>query len=215
MPSIQETEEYDPLDYANLARSCVVQLLSQPIHPLPLQRRFRGAGVYALFYTGGFPPYTPVRSDPSNPIQPIYVGKAEPTGARKGAASGSATRGTELYSRLRQHVRSIAAVENLRVEDFLCRYLVVVPLWIRMVERFLIEDRRPPWNGVLDGFGLHDPGRGRSPEVSWWDAMHPDRPARLNWKANIQRTRTVEDAARELEAWLTSPTRPVIVHEDE
>lgn len=200
----ERATEYDPLDYANLARSCVLELLKQPLYSLPLSRRFRGAGVYALFYTGEFEPYSEYRvAEQADATRPIYVGKAEPSGARMGAASGQATRGNELYNRIRQHTRSLGAVNNLRAEDFLCRYLVVVPLWIRMVERFLIEDRQPPWNGCLDGFGLHDPGKGRSPEVSWWDAMHPGRPTGLRWKADIQYTRDEKAAERWLREWLS------------
>lgn len=161
--NLPQLPEYDPLDYANLGRSCVVELLNQPVHELPLAQPFRGAGVYALYYTGDFAPYAPIRSDFDDPRQPIYVGKADPAGARKGARTAGAAARSELWGRIANHVRSIQAVENLRLEDFRCRYLVVVPLWIRMVERFLIEQQRPIWNGLLDGFGLHDPGGARSP----------------------------------------------------
>lgn len=211
------SSEYDPLDYVNLARSCVLELLRQPVLELPLRRSFRGAGVYALFYAGDFPPYAPFGSmDQEEFMRPIYVGKAEPSGSRMGAASGEATRGNELYRRIQQHIRSIGAVGNLQIDDFRCRYLVVVPLWIRMVERFLVEDRRPPWNGCLDGFGLHDPGRGRSPVVSWWDAMHPGRPRALGWKANVQFSRDQQAAERRLREWLALPQerRPVAIDLD-
>ena len=204
---------YDPLDYANLAQSCVLKLMEQPAHRLPLARPFRGAGVYALFYTGDFPPYAPVRSPDAT--RPIYVGKADPAGGRKGAATGAAALRSELYGRVVDHSTSIGAVSNLRIEDFLCRYLVVVPLWIRMVERFLIEEHRPVWNGCLDGFGLHDPGAGRGPVVSWWDAMHPDRPTALGWRATVRRTRSVADAEARLRQWLALPTPPVTIEDDD
>jgi hypothetical protein len=74
-----------------------------------------------------------------------------------------------------------------------------------MAERLLIERYRPIWNVCLDGFGLNDPGRERSPVVSWWDAMHPDRPAALGWKARIQRIRTVDDAAVQLNLCMKAP----------
>jgi hypothetical protein len=168
--------------------------------------------VYAIYYRGSFVPYQPVRSEDFT--QPIYVGKAEPAGGRKGTQTGAATGGAELYGRLSEHAISIEAVQNLNLDDFVCRHLVVIPLWIRIVERFLIEEFRPIWNGCLDGFGIHDPGGRRSPIISWWDAMHPGRPEALNWKAAFRRTRTLEDASRRVDQWLVEPVRPVFIEED-
>jgi len=209
--------EYDPLDYSSLARSCLVQLELQPMYRLPLSIAFNGAGVYALYYAGSFEPYSEYTPPEGQaPVRPIYAGKAEPAGARKGAASGAATRGQELLSRLRQHAKSLESVENLKASEFRCRFLVVVPLWIRMVERFLIEQTRPPWNGPLEGFGIHDPGKNRNPDVSWWDAMHPGRPAQLKWKAMIQFTRSQQDAQNRLHEWLAKPEEArEIVMDDE
>ncbi len=72
----------------------------------------------------------------------------------------------------------------------------------------------PISNGPLDGFGLNDPGRERSPVVSWWDAMHPDRPAALGWKARIQRTRTLDEAIVRMQDWLVAPTAPTVSEDD-
>ncbi len=67
-------------------------------------------------------------------------------------------------------VASIEAAENLSIGDFQCRHLTVEPLWITMAERFLIEHYQPPWNVCIEGFGLHDPARGRHQgETPWWD----------------------------------------------
>jgi hypothetical protein len=107
--------------------------------------------------------------------------------------------------RVAKHTLSINSVSNLRIEDFLCRFLVVTPVWITMAERLLIERYRPIWNVCLDGFGLNDPGGTRSGSVSWWDAMHPDRPAARRWKARIQRTRSVDDAVAHLEQCMQAP----------
>ena len=42
-----------------------------------------------------------------------------------------------------------------------------------MAERFLIEHFRPIWNVVLDGFGNHDPGKGRTAmKRPRWDSSH-------------------------------------------
>lgn len=196
--------EFDPLDYANLTQNCVRELMSRDTHRLPLGDRFRGAGVYALFYAGDFPPYAAVRS--TEALSPIYVGSAVPEGTRKGrTAPALHARGTNLYDRIREHTGSIrAAATTLRVEDFRCRFLVVRPLWITMVERFLIDHYQPAWNVCLDGFGLHPVGSGRiAGVVSWWDAMHPGRP----WAARVRLTRTQADAEEHLRRCLGARRR--------
>lgn len=188
--------EFDPLDYGNLTLNCVRELMSRPTRHLPLTAEFSGAGVYALFYRGDFAPYTPVKSPDAE--WPIYVGSAVPQGTRKGGpAPAIHTRGRYLYTRIQQHARSIQyATTTLDVDDFLCRFLVVTPLWITMVERFLINHYQPIWNVCLDGFGLHDPGRGRHQgEIPWWDALHPGRP----WAIRLRQTRTSQDAETRLQ----------------
>jgi hypothetical protein len=209
--------EYNPLDYENLAKNCAEELMRRDPCSLPLQTKFTGAGVYALFYTGDFAPYAPIRSPDAG--QPIYVGKAVLKGGRKGVAPTAGARvggtGGGIYSRVAKHVRSITSVNNLRIEDFHCRFLVVTPVWITMAERLLIERYRPIWNVCLDGFGLNDPGKERSPIVSWWDAMHPDRPTARGWKARIQRTRTVGDAIAHLQHCLQAPPALNLEERDE
>ncbi len=189
---------YNPLDYENLTRNLVRELMSRGPFKLPLDKPFGGPGVYALFYRGNLPLYAPVCSP--NATVPIYVGKAVPPGARKG---GEAT--TEntpsLYRRLREHSESIGTAKNLRIEDFRCRYMVVVPLWITMSERFLIEYYKPVWNVCIEGFGIHDPGSGRhAGEISWWDALHPGRP----WAESLKRTRMAADAEKRLTSFFAS-----------
>ena len=108
---------------------------------------------------------------------PIYVGKAIPTGGRKGGPDGGLSTGTELYRRLQDHAKSVEQASNLRLEEFKCRYLVVVPVWITLAERFLIDHYRPVWNTVIDGFGNHPPGAGRKDmRRPRWDVVHPGRP---------------------------------------
>ena len=53
-------EAYDPLSYENIARSVVGALIAREPEPLPPPRPFQGPGVYAIYYTGGFPPYQPI-----------------------------------------------------------------------------------------------------------------------------------------------------------
>lgn len=166
---------FDPLDYGNIAGSVVTALLGRPLLLLGGLAPFSGAGIYALYYVGLLEAYAsiaaPVGSDP------IYVGKAVPSGARKGSAGLPVPSGRTLHSRLGQHGKSIEQAQNLALADFLCRYLVVESVWIRLAERVLVQEFRPVWNSVLDGFGNHAPGKGRrAMRRPRWDIVHPGRP---------------------------------------
>ncbi len=175
-----EPKPYDPLDYGNLTVNLVRELMDRRPVNLPLAERFNGPGVYALFYDGDYEPYAALRS--SDAVRPIYVGKAVPPGARKGGQTPDEA-APVLYNRIRQHANSLHAAINLRVDDFKCRHLVVVPLWITMAERFLVEHYQPCWNVCVEGFGLHDPGKGRIQALCpWWDTLHPGR----RWAAQLQ-----------------------------
>lgn len=189
-----EPEPFDPLDYENIARSVVAALLEQEPGPLPPPARFSGAGVYAIYYHGDFPAYAVPGRDP--PTDPIYVGKAIPAGARKGADADRPATGLDLFRRLCEHASSINAAENLAPDDFTCRCLVVLPVWVPLAERFLISRYTPIWNTVIDGFGNHDPGRGRSGmKRPRWDIVHPGRP----WAARLDPAETAEEILDELD----------------
>lgn len=174
---------YNPLDKRNLGASVAREMLASEAHPLPPES-FIGAGVYALYYRGDFAPYrklAAINADAWN--VPIYVGKAVPAGARKGGLGISVDHGFALENRLNDHRDSIEAAVNLNVEDFACRFLVVDDIWIPLTESLLIERFRPLWNWCLDGFGNHDPGRGRHQQQrSPWDCVHPGR----EWAARLQ-----------------------------
>jgi hypothetical protein len=102
-----------------------------------------------------------------------------------------------LYNRLVQHAKSIQQAENLRLEDFRCRYLVVVPVWIELAERFLIEHYRPAWNTVIDGFGNHAPGAGRKDmKRPRWDILHPGR----GWATRLRSAETPARIIAELKS---------------
>jgi hypothetical protein len=195
--------EYNPLDYTNLTRNCVEQLMRRGPFDLPLGRGFPGAGVYALFYRGDAKIYAKIRSPDAT--WPIYVGKAVPPGARKGGAASSGAHA--LHDRLTEHTKSIEAATNLAIADFTCRYLVVTPLWITMAERFLVEHFKPVWNLCIEGFGNHDPGSGRHQgEIAWWDTLHSGRA----WAKKLRQTRRVEDAKSHLSTFFkTYEKRPL------
>ena len=146
--------------------------------PLPPGKKFLGAGIYAIYYTGRFKPYRRVAEQNRNNKfeQPIYVGKAVPPGARKGGFGLSTAPGPALFKRLNEHKSSIAAAENLKVGDFFCRYLVSDDIWIPLGESLLNESFQPLWNILIEGFGIHTPGKGRKKQVrSKWDTLHPGR----------------------------------------
>jgi len=188
-------QAFDPLDYGNLAKSVVQALLDGPEVPLPLDETFDGVGVYAIYYRGDFPAYSSLAK--IDPFPPIYVGKASPSGARKGTRKQQRPR--ELYQRLNQHVKSIDQTENLRVVDFTCRYLVVVPVWITLAERFLVEHYKPVWNVIVDGFGNHDPGAGRrAMKRPQWDILHPGRP----WAARLGSEESFEEILQKVQDFL-------------
>ena len=172
---------YNPLEKENLGKSVAESLIQQVSIPLGSIQRFSGAGIYAIYYKGDFPSYVKMRewNSGENGMQiPIYVGKAVPTGGRKGTIdSDIAGRGTSLFRRLDEHRKSIEQVENLDIKDFLCRYLVVDDIWIPLGESLLIQRHRPLWNSIIDGFGNHDPGSGRHLGARPnWDTIHPGRP---------------------------------------
>jgi hypothetical protein len=176
--------EYNPLDKKNLGVSVADALLAKPLGKLPPEEPFIGAGVYAIYYSGKIPLYKPVslKTGPERQT-PIYVGKAIPAGARKGAVGLDVKTGTVLHSRLAEHAESIRAVKNLDLADFSCRYLVVDDIWIPLGESLLIQMFSPVWNRVLDGFGNHDPGKGRHQgQRPLWDVIHPGR----SWAARLQ-----------------------------
>lgn len=172
------TEPFNPLAMESLAASIVQRLLE--IDPVPLKAvpKFFGAGLYAIYYTGDFPAYKIVRDNNLGDAWalPIYVGKAVPKGSRRGLTVGAGAESDALYRRIREHAGSIRAADNLELDDFFVRWLVVDDIWIPLGETALIRATGPVWNSVLDGFGNHDPGKGRRRgAIPLWDTVHPGR----------------------------------------
>lgn len=169
---------FNPLDKTNLGESVAEAMLQQPVHPLPPPEPFIGAGIYALYYEGDFELYKEIARQNSSGQYgwPIYVGKAVPAGARKGGYGLNADPGQALYRRLSEHAASIDSAENLNLFDFNCRFLVVDDIWIPLAESLLVEMYSPLLNQKIDGFGNHDPGKGRhNQQRSPWDVIHPGR----------------------------------------
>jgi hypothetical protein len=167
----------NPLDRENLGLRIAEALLAVPPQPLPPSKPFIGAGVYAIYYSGPFPLYKKIAAKNTKKkfSLPIYVGKAVPAGTRKGSAPKE-YEGQALYNRLKEHASSIKQAPNLNLADFSCRYLPMEPVWIQLGESLLINMFSPLWNGVIDGFGNHDPGSGRyAQKKSSWDVLHGGR----------------------------------------
>ncbi|MDR0576992.1 MAG: Eco29kI family restriction endonuclease [Candidatus Accumulibacter sp.] len=193
---------FNPLDKDNLGASIAIAMLSGKVHPLGDLTKFGGAGIYALYYNGAFPAYQEIAQRNTNGrfTVPIYVGKAVPAGARKGGGMAAGTIGYPLFNRLSEHAESIRSAVNLNIEDFVCRYLVVEDIWIPLGESLLIARFSPVWNSLIDGFGNHDPGKGRYGGMrSRWDDLHPGR----EWAAKCQdRQESAKDIESDVKTYL-------------
>lgn len=147
------------------------------VYEFPPPFRMNGADVYGLYYLGDYEPYASlVDTNKVDCSKPIYIGKAVLPGNRTGLNGEY----TSLFVRLRQHSRSVKATDNLKVEDFRCRFIFLNDIehdLIGAVETGLIKSLRLLWNSrVVEGFGNHDPGKGRyKQQPSAWDTLHPGR----------------------------------------
>ena len=201
---------FNPLDKTNLGDSVAEALLEQAVSPLPPDQPFIGAGIYALYYEGGLPLYAEVAGQNKGGKYrwPIYVGKAVPAGARKGGYGLGADPGQALFKRLAEHAGSIEVAKNLSLNDFRCRFLVVDDIWIPLAESLLIEMYSPLWNREIDGFGNHDPGKGRAnQQLSPWDVIHPGRP----WACKLRPPANEEHVIRERAAAYITRTKVKIL----
>ena len=203
------SKPYNPLEKANLAKSIVRAILDSTVKPLSETSHLTGAGVYLIYYTGTLSCYEPVASKNRDGKFdcPIYIGKAIPKGGRKGALSeDSSAKGTALRDRLGQHSTSISEAENLQADDFQFRSLVVDDIWIPLGENILIEQYKPVWNRVLDGFGNKDPGNRRKQQYrSPWDVVHPGRKFAKKLGAH---PRTAEEVMADLASYFETGSVP-------
>lgn len=164
-------------EYQSVVEKALDFFINTPLQPLPPTERFTGSGVYAIYYLGNHAFYEPLtRANRIACVQPIYTGKAVPPGWRTGRIGRDDS--PTLWQRLNEHGRSIASTE-LDLKDFRCRFMLlsgieadlVVPVEAGLIRRYV-----PLWNTVVDGFGNHDPGKGRYQQApSEWDILHPGR----------------------------------------
>ncbi len=171
-----EAHIFNSKSFVELIDEAIDFFIQTPTEPLPPDEKFPGGGVYALYYSGNFTEYK--RIFEKNPSVPIYVGKAVLPGWRqaRGTVKDDAS---SLYSRLKEHSRSIDSASNLELNDFSCKFMVLAGPendLISTVEAALTRKYNPLWNSHIDGFGNHDPGKGRYEQAqSEWDALHPGR----------------------------------------
>lgn len=199
------SKQFNPLDTDNLGDSLLRAVNQRDPVRLDEIAEFSGAGVYAIYYTGEFPAYKRIAKANSHGAftQAIYVGKAIPTGGRKGAVAFGHVTGKYLHKRLREHAESIDAAINLELTDFYVRWLVTEPIWIPLAETLLINRNLCVWNILIEGFGNHDPGVNRhAGKRTVWDTVHPGR-----WwaeKASPNPRWTPQSAAQEAEEWIAA-----------
>jgi hypothetical protein len=181
------------LEKRNLAQSIRSILLARDALPITDAKNAVGAGVYVIYYKGTVEEYAPLKAEMvEKSIEiPIYVGKAIPKGGRKGVVvtapedeepAGKQKRKSKkiplspLAARIKKHVSSIESVSAFNVADFFVRYISLEDIWIPLCESALIQEFRPAWNVAVEGFGINDPGKGRSKQKrSPWDVLHPGR----------------------------------------
>ena len=181
-PILQPDSVFDPSDPSVIGRLIAKTLLERPKEPLCSLNRFYGSGVYAIYYNGNFSAYQAI----SGGDYPIYVGKVDP---KTSGARSPEEQGDKLWNRLvKDHASSIEKANNLSLDDFECRFLVVKSAWQNTAENYLIDWFKPVWNNeikICRGFGKHgDSSSTRNNTKSPWDTLHPGRKWALDHKDN-------------------------------
>lgn len=173
--------------FAEILKDAVRFFHGTPVFPIPPPESFFGSGIYALYYIGTTGIYAKLGKEINRTAYnvPIYVGKAVPEGWRQSRNLDSFENKSKLFSRIKEHVKSIKSAKNLDKNDFRCRFMIFegdAKNMIAAVEAALIAEKTPLWNSVVDGFGNHAPGKERKTgRLPAWDVLHPGR----GWTANM------------------------------
>lgn len=173
---------YVSSDFDAIIKDTIRFFNGTPVHSIPIPKRFSGTGVYALYCIAQSGIYSKFHKINRTAFTlPIYIGKAVPKGWRQARQlSSKSTKSYELHNRIYEHSQSIKIVEGLDISDFFCRFMILEGResdLIGTVEAALIRKYQPIWNTLIDGFGNHDPGKGRYQQAkSDWDVCHPGRP---------------------------------------
>jgi len=187
---------FDPGNPRTISFFVALALSAQTRHPLGEVQNFYGAGIYAIYYTGDFGLYAPVKGTET----PIYLGKS--ISGRENARM-PIEQGSPLSRRLNEHRKNVMrATKTLKIEDFEYRALIVQSGWEAGAEDYLIRLFRPIWNKetkIIFGFGKHgDSASTRRNKRSPWDTLHEGR----DWAS----TKEIADAKspQQIEAELTN-----------
>ena len=146
-PFDREEHLFRSPELADLLKNAIRFFNGTPVYELPPTQNFKGSGVYAIYYTGEFELYE--RISQVNRISydlPIYVGKAIPSGARRGKGGKE---GASLFKRISEHTQSIHATDNLEPSDFHCRFIIIPheeEALIAPIESAIIKQYNPLWN---------------------------------------------------------------------
>lgn len=137
------------------------KLKDQPAYPLKDVVAPAKSGAYLIYPKNRYGSYSAL----ARAGLPVYVGKANGQGG--------------LYRRLCDHRDSITQAENLNIEDFEVRFVVLEDkdaYLACMFESAFINRYNPLWNNDFYGFGKHEVGGKREKgKISVWDTMHPGR----------------------------------------
>lgn len=179
---------FDPTNPEIVGQLIGRTMMEQPRQKLGAVPKFYGSGVYAIYYSGDFSAYRPIRKKDT----PIYVGKADPPTPD---AKTVEEQGPKLSARLGEHAKSVrAATTTLSIADFEFRFLVVQSGWQRSAEDYLLNLFHPVWNSkTCYGFGKHgDDPKTRANTRSPWDTLHPGRPWATR-EGNVRNSLSVAD----------------------
>lgn len=172
---------YSSPNFEEIIKDTIRFFNGTPVYGLQPPERFHGTGVYAIYCIARHGNYSKFHQINRTSFHlPIYVGKAVPRGWRQARIlADQETKTYELIGRLREHSRSIGQGSGIEVDEFRCRFMILEGQeadLIGTVEAALIRMYRPLWNTVVDGFGNHDPGKGRYNQAkSDWDVYHSGR----------------------------------------
>ena len=171
-PVRQPSSIFNPANPRTVGLFVSIALLAQEREPLGDVKPYYGSGVYAIYFKGDYPAYKPlVRTE-----HPIYVGKADPAVADAKTAEEQQER---LARRLRDHAKAIRRADNLNIDHFTCRQLVVASGLQTSAENYLIDLFKPIWNKEMKiayGIGKHgDAPTTRANQRSPWDTLHQGR----------------------------------------
>jgi hypothetical protein len=206
----ERIKPFNPLERENLAQSIKGALIKQAERPLSVIDDFKGAGIYILYYSGDFLPYGRISAENAKSrVTPVYIGKAIPKGGRMGVSKDTSVDSDALALRLRKHAAKIRGSENLDINHFYFKHLVIEDVFIPLGENILIRDLKPIWNSSITGFGNNAPGSGRGKQKpSFWDVLHPKKGSSKG--KDVKTGMSLEDVERRVEEYFAGKGPPAV-----